>query len=100
MTTKTRSLNAARLAKQKRRRARELEAAAALARATRAAETEAARKARHDNFMEGYYFARIAYDAALEAATGMYPAEVAEYKENNPPLTFKDYLVGTRGMSR
>lgn len=27
---------------------------------------------------------------------GMYPTEVEQWKEANPPVTFRDYLVGMR----
>ena len=63
---------------------------------------EEARRARFETFVDGYYFARHADLLQLEAETGLYEAEVAGWKEAHPgrPLTFKAYLIGSRGMPR
>lgn len=45
-----------------------------------------------------YRDARDAYDKALEAATSLYDAEVAEYKANHPGPTFKAWLQGRAGQ--
>lgn len=37
---------------------------------------------------------------AMELATANYPAEVARYKEETPPLVFKQYLIASRGCPR
>ena len=62
---------------------------------------EAARRARHRAFVGCYYAARQADLLALEAATAMYAAEVAEYvAQHGPPMHFKRWLVESRGCPR
>lgn len=62
---------------------------------------EAARRDRFRVFMDVYYFGRQADLDRLEAETGLYPAEVAEWIERNGhPLYFRKYLEESRGMPR
>lgn len=53
----------------------------------------------HRRMVTNYHAARQAYDEALEAATALYPAEVAEYKRVNPGITFREWLEGNRGAA-
>ena len=50
--------------------------------------------------MDTYFWARWADLQAMELATNGFAAEVAEYKAATPPLTFKRYLIGSRGCPR
>lgn len=61
---------------------------------------ERARRRRFQSFMDGYYTARQAWLSACESATAMYATEVAEYRQGNPPMVFKRYLLDSRGMPR
>lgn len=59
-------------------------------------------KCLHRQLVLEYRDARDAYNAQLEAATSMYPAEVAEYKRETPGPTFKAWLqarAGERGAN-
>ena len=61
---------------------------------------EEARRRRFAQFMDAYRAARTADLLALEAATALYAAEVAEYVAEHPPLVFKRWLIGSRGCPR
>ena len=61
---------------------------------------EAARRRRFAQFMDAYRAARHADLLALEAATALYAAEVAEYVAEHPLLVFKRWLIGSRGCPR
>lgn len=61
---------------------------------------EHARRQRFGHFMDTYYMARHAWLMACEAATACYAAEVTAYRQENPPMVFKRYLVESRGMPR
>ena len=50
--------------------------------------------------MDAYRAARTADLLALEAATALYAAEVAEYVAQYPPMVFKAWLIGSRGCPR
>lgn len=63
-------------------------------------EVERNRRKRFDNFMQTYWCSRAAWVADCESATAMYEAEMDEYKEQNPPVLFKNYLIESRGMPR
>lgn len=64
-------------------------------------ELERLRRRRFRSFMADYYAARHADVLALEAATAMYAAEVAEYvAQYGPPMHFKRWLVASRGLPR
>lgn len=58
------------------------------------------RRNRFRNFMDSYYMMRHAWLLQCENATGMYPAEVEEFKKTNPPVLFHQYLRDSRGMPR
>ena len=64
-------------------------------------EREQARRRRFRVFMAEYYAARQADLLALEAATALYAAEVAEYVERfGPPMYFRRWLEESRGGTR
>ena len=64
-------------------------------------ERERRRRERFARFMDAYYWGRHADLLALEAATGLYPADVDDYiARHGRPLHFKRYLIGSRGMPR
>lgn len=63
-------------------------------------EREQARRGRFRAFMGAYYAARQADLLALESATALYAAEVAEYVANYPPMHFKRWLTESRGQAR
>lgn len=64
-------------------------------------EREQARRGRFRAFMGAYYAARQADLLALESATALYAAEVAEYVANyGPPMHFKRWLTESRGQAR
>lgn len=64
-------------------------------------ELERARRRRFSAWMGEYYAARHADVLALEAATSLYAAEVADYVASfGPPMHFKRWLVESRGGSR
>ena len=64
-------------------------------------EREKARRGRFHAFMGAYYAARQADLLALESATALYAAEVAEYVANyGPPMHFKRWLTESRGQAR
>lgn len=63
-------------------------------------ERERARRRRFRRFMETYWSARHAWVMACESATALYDAEVQEFKQQCPPVLFKDYLIGSRGAPR
>lgn len=63
-------------------------------------EPEKARRRRFRRFMETYWTARQAWVEACEQATAAYATEVEDYKLENPPVLFKDYLIQSRGMPR
>jgi hypothetical protein len=50
----------------------------------------------HDDLMDGYYCAREAWEREAEAVTLNYETELAEYKESNPPPTFRMWLIENR----
>lgn len=49
--------------------------------------------ASHCDLVESYRYARQADIEALEAATGLYPAEIGDYRQTHPPITFRRWLV-------
>lgn len=61
---------------------------------------ERARRQRFRQFMDTYFWARWSDLQAMELATNGFPAEVAAYKAQRPPLTFKRYLISSRGCPR
>lgn len=61
---------------------------------------EAARRRRFHNFMQIYYCARQAWVMAAEYATSGYEWEMVQYKLENPPVLFKQYLIDSRGQPR
>lgn len=62
---------------------------------------ERSRRDRFRDFMLDYYLARNYDLLCLEAATGLWPSDVADYiARHGRPLTFKRYLIGSRGMPR
>ena len=64
-------------------------------------ERERARRHRFRVFMAEYYAPRQADLLALEAATALYAAEVAEYVERfGPPMYFRRWLEDSRGGTR
>ena len=64
-------------------------------------EREQARRRRFRMFMAEYYAARQADLLALESATALYAAEVAEYVANyGSPMYFKRWLTESRGQAR
>ena len=64
-------------------------------------EQERARRSRFRVFMAEHYAARQADLLALEAATAMYAAEVAEYVERfGRPMYFRRWLEDSRGGTR
>ena len=64
-------------------------------------ERERARLRRFRVFMAEYYAARQADLLALEAATALYAAEVAEYVERfGRPMYFRRWLEDSRGGTR
>lgn len=64
-------------------------------------EQEQARRRRFRVFMAEYYAARQADLLALESATAMYDAEVAEYVERfGRPMYFRRWLEESRGGTR
>ncbi len=54
----------------------------------------------HRRNVESYFWARKAWEAAAEAATAGYAAEMAAYAATNPPPTFRDWLEGGRDHAR
>ncbi len=50
----------------------------------------------HARLMDGYYAARAADLLALEDTCFGWQSEETEYREHQPALTFKTYLVGMR----
>ena len=63
--------------------------------------SEQARRRRFRVFMAEYYAARQADLLALEAATALYAAEVAEYVERfGRPMYFRRWLEDSRGGTR
>ena len=63
-------------------------------------ESELARRRRFGHFMDVYYSARDAWVLMAEQATAGYEAEMAQFKEQCPPMLFKQYLIDSRGMPR
>ena len=52
----------------------------------------------HRQFVEAYRAQRAMEEAALEAATGLWPGDVADYLERHGPLTtFRSFLEQNRG---
>lgn len=51
----------------------------------------------HADLVDNYRMARHADLMALEAATALYPTEVREYVTERPLITFKQWLIGSRG---
>lgn len=47
----------------------------------------------HASLVADYAAARHAWWSAMEDATALYATEVAEYRRDNPPPTFRDFLV-------
>lgn len=54
------------------------------------------RSAWHRDLMDGYYAAREAWERQAEAVTHGYETEMREYRQENPPPTFREWLVGNR----
>jgi len=54
------------------------------------------RGCRHCQMVSEYRLARHAAELLREATTGAYASEEAEY---GPIVTFKDWLIGTRGVN-
>lgn len=52
--------------------------------------------ARHAWVVESYRAAREAWLDAAESATSLYGTELAEYTADNPPPTFRAFLVAFR----
>lgn len=48
----------------------------------------------HAELVHGYRAARAAAEAAAEAATLGYATELAHYRQSQPAVTFRDYLLG------
>lgn len=63
-------------------------------------EVELARRRRFRHFMGVYYSARHAWVLMAEQATAGYEAEMQMFKEQCPPVLFKQYLIDSRGMPR
>lgn len=53
----------------------------------------------HRAMVRDYQDARDAYEVELEAATALYPTEVADYKRTNPGITFRAWLEGIAGRN-
>lgn len=50
----------------------------------------------HADLVEGYRLARHAYALQLEADTLLWPTEVAEHRQNHPPVTLRTWLQQNR----
>jgi hypothetical protein len=51
----------------------------------------------HRQLVDEYRAARHADEQAMEQATALYPTEVAEYRRDHHLITFKEWLIGSRG---
>lgn len=58
-----------------------------------------ARNEFHDRLMEEYYAARDAQEHQAEMEGYGYSEETAEFYANHPRITFKEFLIGRKGVN-